>query len=508
MADPKFPYVRWRDGRPRSSHSQWQRKRGFVDEDLKNPDGRWFTMEQASAFSDQRVDEVKASRNQTAAEARARAAAHGRRVRNTIDDLLDDWMASDKFKGNTTSTRRSHIKGVNALRFKPETREQAKARRDAARKGKPFRREREYIVDMPLATDSKGRLSFDKPEFRALHEYLMRERGVHMARATIATLSAAFTWGTESPHWRLPYNPRLDMEFEVPDGRVVLVTMPEFAALVAAFDAIGRPSIGDANYLGLFTGQRQGDRLLMRNESETEGRHAFRQSKTGELVDIKEAPQLTRRLDQARARVAAIKLRLGLKDMPAQIVINEENGQTYADKTYGNWFGKGRAVALFGFLARMTAMEAIERAEGAMRDLRAAWESIKAAQPLEGDMKPEIRQRAIEARTRATIEWLDARALRDSNGDASAWKLAPCPTLAFINPRGELDFKHDQDLRDTCVMLLDRAGCDLLTICDITGHSYASAQTIVKHYRARNAERADTGIDRLVLQVRKEGMAG
>jgi hypothetical protein len=56
-------------------------------------------------------------------------------------------------------------------------------------------------------------------------------------------------------------------------------------------------------------------------------------------------------------------------------------------------------------------------------------------------------------------------------------------------------------------MLLDRAGCDLLTICDITGHSYKSAQTIVKHYRARNAARADAGIDRLVLQVRKEGMA-
>jgi hypothetical protein len=47
-----------------------------------------------------------------------------------------------------------------------------------------------------------------------------------------------------------------------------------------------------------------------------------------------------------------------------------------------------------------------------------------------------------------------------------------------------------------------------LTICDITGHSYRSAQTIVKHYRARNADRADAGIDRLELQVRKEGMTG
>ena len=57
-------------------------------------------------------------------------------------------------------------------------------------------------------------------------------------------------------------------------------------------------------------------------------------------------------------------------------------------------------------------------------------------------------------------------------------------------------------------MLLDRASCDLLTICDITCHSYKSAQTIVKHYRARYPDRADAGIDRLVLQVRKEGMAG
>jgi hypothetical protein len=53
-----------------------------------------------------------------------------------------------------------------------------------------------------------------------------------------------------------------------------------------------------------------------------------------------------------------------------------------------------------------------------------------------------------------------------------------------------------------------RASCDLLTICDITGHSYRSAQTIVKHYRVRNADRPDAGIDRLGLQTRKEGMKG
>ena len=104
--------------------------------------------------------------------------------------------------------------------------------------------------------------------------------------------------------------------------------------------------------------------------------------------------------------------------------------------------------------------------------------------------------RAIDQRKRALAEWLDAQAARDSNGDETAWRLKPCPAPMFVNGAGELDQKHDQDLRDTCVMLLDRPGCDLLTICDITGHSYRSAQTIVKHYRARNVDRADSGISR------------
>jgi hypothetical protein len=69
--------------------------------------------------------------------------------------------------------------------------------------------------------------------------------------------------------------------------------------------------------------------------------------------------------------------------------------------------------------------------------------------------------------------------------------VAPCPSLAFTNERtGAPDFKHDQDLRDTCVILLDRTGNDFLSICDVTGHSYQSAQTIMKHYRARNAAKA------------------
>ena len=138
-----------------------------------------------------------------------------------------------------------------------------------------------------------------------------------------------------------------------------------------------------------------------------------------------------------------------------------------------------------------------------MAELIRTVDGLFARVPLDEENKAR-RARAVDQRARVLANWLDAQAARDSNGDEAAWRLKPCPSLMFVNGAGELD----QDLRDTCVMLLDRAGCDLLTICDITGHSYRSAQTIVKHYRARNADRADAGIDRLELQVRKEGMKG
>ena len=160
----------------------------------------------------------------------------------------------------------------------------------------------------------------------------------------IATLSAAFTWGQESILWRLGPNPREGMEFDHPDGRIVQVAMPEFSAWVAAADAIERTSIGDSFYLGLFTGQRQTDRLIMRNESGVEGRHAFRQSKTGELVDVKEATQLSARLNASRARIKALKLRLQLEKVPLELVVNEDNGEPYDESTYRHWVSTARAV--------------------------------------------------------------------------------------------------------------------------------------------------------------------
>lgn len=508
MADPKFPYVKWRDGRPRSSHGAYARALGFADGDLRHPPndengrpvGRWYNLQEASEFSDKRKSEIEAARRAGKLPKKITV-----RIRSTIEDLLDDWSKSDEFKALSTASQSSYRKCISAILYRPQTREAAAKMRAEIRAAKLLgvaesAREFEAIA---TATPS----SIGKPEFRAFYNYAKSVRGHHMALAMIAALSAAFTWGQESILWRLGPNPREGMEFDHPDGRIVLVAMPEFSAWVAATDAIERPSIGDSFYLALFTGQRQTDRLIMRNESGVEGRHAFRQSKTGELVDIKEAPQLSARLNASRVRVKELKLRLQLESVPLELVVNEDNGEPYDESTYRHWVSSARAVAIFGFLTRDTIRQAIVRAERLSSELIGNVDKLFAAFPLDEENKAQ-RARAIDQRKRALAEWLDAQAARDSSGDETAWRLKPCPALMFVNGAGELDQKHDQDLRDTCVMLLDRARCDLLTICDITGHSYRSAQTIVKHYRARNVDRADSGIDLLQLQVRKEGMKG
>jgi hypothetical protein len=181
------------------------------------------------------------------------------------------------------------------------------------------------------------------PECEAFVEYQIAARGHHMALASRAVLVQAFRFGRTSTHWRLKDNPAAGLSFERPDGRIEIISFEEFNALVAAADAMDRASIGDALYLGLFTGQRQTDRLAMKDEGQVDGRRMFRQSKTGALVPIKDAPALAARLAAAKARVAAIKLAIGTR--PETIVVDETTGREYNEHTYRHVFADVRALA-------------------------------------------------------------------------------------------------------------------------------------------------------------------
>jgi hypothetical protein len=96
-----------------------------------------------------------------------------------------------------------------------------------------------------------------------------------------------------------------------------------------------------------------------------------------------------------------------------------------------------------------------------------------------------------------------ALAIKGSNEFA----LAPCPSLTYVGEDGKQMFKRDQDLRDTAVTWLARAGCTVAEICAITGHSNKSVQTIIAHYLGSARELADAGIEKLVAWMQREGIA-
>jgi hypothetical protein len=107
--------VKWRDGRPRSSHGAYARALGFVDADLRHPPrdekgrpvGAWFNLQEASDFSDKRRSEIEAARR--AGKLLKKITV---RKRTTIEDLLDDWSKSFEFKALSPASQSSYRKCI------------------------------------------------------------------------------------------------------------------------------------------------------------------------------------------------------------------------------------------------------------------------------------------------------------------------------------------------------------------------------------------------------------
>lgn len=458
----KLPFIQWRAGRPRFAPSKRELDLGFCSVDLRHgKDGPWFTYEETLAWI--HGDDGKSGTYGDILRARKKGkpikTAPLSRPDRTVEALVLDWLqdlqndhSDDRLSENSIA---SYVKDANALLYRPETREQAKARR-MARKA--------FGTEPPREKEPFGQIEVrlvGVPEINAHFKYLKEARGHHMARHGISALSAAWSWGQKSTKWRLGPNPRHELELSQPDGRIVLVPAEEIVALINANDALGRPSVGDAIMLGLFTGQRQNDRLAIADGGTLDGRRVFRQSKTGMVVHIKEAPRLAQRMAEAKAR----RLKLGAKS--DAIVIDESTGQEYPSNAYRHRFADGRAVAIHGWRLDETREQAIRRGEQA----NAAW----------------------------------GRGVKPDFSYPGPWRIQPCPSLG-MNDKGEYDPKRDQDLRDTFVTLAYRSGASLLEICDCSGHSYQAAQTIVKHYLARDPQRADVAIDKLVAFMQQKGM--
>lgn len=432
----RLRYVDWRDGKPMFKPAGKLYRLGFRAMALRHPPGpdgrkgRWFTLEEAIAFAAAKQAEIEA-----ALAARPLMPPQAPRARKKIlyalDDLLEDFLGSPKARELAPATLRDYRGKAAALqKFDPELTGCAAA-----------------ALDQPILFD--------------LYERLRGEKGLSQSRGIMAVVSAALSWGMLRGKVRFAsgVNPATRLRMTTPKPRLRIGEIVEMRALVAAADALGRPEIGDAIMLGLWTGQRQGDRLALVDEGLVAGRRVFRQSKTGAVVAIREAPELAARLAAARLRRADWKVE-GLKPL---VVMDEQTRKPFRGDWYRHLYAAVRAFAATG-----------KRGEPS---------------PLVGEGGP--RSGSDEGGAKRSSEIFPA-------SDVVEKVIAPCPSLSTF---------RDQDLRDTAVTWMALAGATIPEIIAVTGHTPGQAADILKHYLGRHPELADAAIAKMAAWYDREGSA-
>ncbi len=323
----QIPLVTWRDGRPRFSPGPRLRKApfNFKGEDLRHGrTGPWFTLDQAIAWSQERLKLIASLEGATPKEARQiRDGAVG----DTNGQLFERFFSSPRMKGKeerqgkkvraplADNTVRNYRGGANLVE-----------RLDNGR-----------IWHAPaLATTPRVWAGvFDRIEI---------ESGLANARKARSAVSAMFTWARANGRFKAPH-PIAAIEERLPtlEARVRFGSVTEIEHLVRAADMLGRPEIGDAIMLGVWTGQRQSDRLALIDGQETSDGILFRQDKKrGQPLLIPPSPQL-------RARLLAIRIRR--KDWPVdfrEIIIDERARAPFKRDWYNHTFARVRAFAATG----------------------------------------------------------------------------------------------------------------------------------------------------------------
>lgn len=380
-----IPHVAWRDGRPRFQPAKGLRLIGFRGQDLKRADGAWMSLAECQAWIDARLGEIERVRTARAAGKRTRPKVEAAGA--TVAHLLDDYLRSPAVSKLATNSVRYYRRGADWIKTRAPA-----------------------LYTQPIA-------SVRPPDVFVMYEAQV-EISIPAANCMTAVLSAAFSWARLRGQHNVTANPCERMQRKAAPPRLRVGTPQEMAALVSAADAIGLQGIGDAIMLGLWTGQRQSDRLALIEGPLDQGRRIFKQRKTGAIVAIRATPALEARLEAARDR----KRGLARTDL---VVVSDAAGKPYDEHHYRSTFRRVREAAVAG--------------------------------------------------------------VRDAA--TGAWLVEPVPGLD--------DFR-DQDLRDTAVTWLARAGCTIPEICAITGHSLQSATMVLKHYLAMDASMADAGIAKLV----------
>lgn len=457
------PYVTLRDGRPRFIPGPELREKGFAGTDLRWPlvpperwtitslqpgdknDGRWFSMGEAVDWSAAFVKNLAKAKpvrvsKPTLNRPVARKVAGGKLY--TVADLFAEWPRSTKFQLPADLVERR--------------RQQAEGNIYSENTIADYKVKAGVLEDLDPDLWAAPVDALTQPVLFGIYEDLVAVRGLAMARGVIATFSIALMWGKRRGKFTFRenhgVNPAADLGMATPPPRLRFGTRREIETLVSVADWLGWHEFGDAILCGVWTGQRQADRLALEDKGLHRGRRIFRQAKTGAIVAIREAPELERRLaasiERRRAALAEALLaakpgeRDAIERRFRHLILNEQPDrltgrpvwQPFKREFYSDRFGILRSYAVAGVL------------------------DVVATAPAAKNWKP-------------------------------VWIIPPCPSLA--------DFR-DQDLRDTAVTWMALAGATIPEIISVTGHSAASANAILKHYLAQHPEMADAAIGKMM----------
>lgn len=409
----------WRNGRPRFVPGPPVRALGFRGRDLRHADGTWFSLDETRAELERIRAEYAARRDRRAGGERLPPVRH--KPAFTVRQLFDLWFETPRFQGELEEEGRRRRKPLS-----PATVRDYKSKAD-------------WLCAFAADVAGSPPAAISAIVAQGIFDRIEEQAGLHMARGVTAVASSCWSWARRRGKAGVTQNPWLDLERPMPVPRLVVYEDFEIAALVASADRADHPDglgalpmIGDAILLGLFTGQRQGDRLALTDAGrDDKGRRLFRQSKTGAVVAVPETPQLRDRLAAAVARRKIVRLH------GQHVIVDERPPEIRKD-------GRPR-----------------ERSAGR-------------GGPLAGDA---YRKLFAAVRARAA---------------------AHCPSVAG---------KTDQDLRDTAVTWLARAGCTPPEIAAITGHSLVTIHSVLKHYLVLHPEMADAAIGKLVAWMEEHKIA-
>lgn len=320
---PKIKHVAWRNGRPRFEPSKTLRDLGYKGEDLKDGAGEWMTAGDAFEWSRQfqrQLLEEKAAARKRPARATPVPEAPPPPPAYPLSLLWKQW---------TSTTHNPAHADINS-----------KSQYEYRRYGKTFERH------LPEAWNAEA-AALTKPICIGLYEELRRKIGISGSHAAMRALGTALQWAIDRGKLHGVYaNPAHKLKMKKPPPRVRFATPAEIDQLIAVCDAIGRPEFGDMIILGVWSGQRQNDRLNFGIRDRSSGRLRLQQLKTKAIVSLPEAPAIKVRLDAAAAR------RKEAEIISPYCILNEHSWRPLTSDYYSHLFAQIRDTAAAGMEAR------------------------------------------------------------------------------------------------------------------------------------------------------------